>query len=146
MRQAATGGPSVVRIPLGGGGGGGRAPVSVMRPMDDRGILEQALGGAVLDRMNGYPVSSLALRYKELGGTNETVMKTLERAFGDNFDAVMASGETRKKLTAALSASLAEEGLRIPVTKAFRDMTFHLGDEFADFRKTMRQLANDTPS
>lgn len=127
----------------GGGGGGDRRPVSIpTRVMDDRATLEQVLGSALLDRLNGYPVKSLSGHFKELGGTNKTVINVLDRAFGDDFDAVANLGrdEVRKKVASAIASSLAEEGLTFPTTKEFRDIGFHISTDPRGLRVAMKSL------
>ena len=132
----------------GGGRGGGRQMLAVgvegeqqMRAVgiQDRNILEQTIGAVFLDRLNGYPVGSMAYIYKSLGGTHPTVIAVLQDAFGDNFDEVAAKGRehTISQVKSALKKALADENLVAPTTMGFRDMLFHLNpkDTFSAYKQ-----------
>jgi hypothetical protein len=121
-----------------------------MRSLEERPILEQTIGSAVLDRFNGYPVGSLAEMYKALGGTNPAVVKVLEQAFGENFDEHANKGKEHlaSRLKHALRSVLAEEKLVAPTTKGFRDMLLHLNPDpnFHAFEFLNRPVTNKPES
>lgn len=136
---------SFAYTPLGGGGGGGGnggGAQLALRATNNRMLLEQAIGAAVLDRWNGYPVRSIAQNYKDIGGDNKTTIAVLERAFGDDFDAVANQGraEVKARATVALADALASEGLRLPTTKEFRDLAFHVESDPGKFRDIVLNL------
>lgn len=98
----------------------------------NRAALERTIGRITLDRMNGYKVTSVAEIFQEYGGTDPVTIRVLERAFGDDFDAVAAKG--RKAITDVLAKHLREElaahGARAASCSAgFRDIFFHCDPE-----------------
>jgi hypothetical protein len=98
----------------------------------NRAALEQTIGRITLDRMNGFPVKSVAEIFKEYGGTDEVTLKVLESAFGVDFDRVASKG--RKEVTEILAKNLREElasrGERLAsCSVGFRDMFFHCDPE-----------------
>jgi hypothetical protein len=110
-------------FPVGGGGGGGGGGGAVQRA-----ALEQTVGRVYLDRLNGYPTGNVAALFQGLGGTDSTVISTLNKAFGNNFDAVAVKGVAAINDAAkqGLGAALRAEGLTVPITPAFRDLLLNV--------------------
>ena len=114
---------AAIVVPVGGNSGGGGSSGGGGK---DRAALEQTIGQAYLDQINGYPVGNLAETFKVNGGTDQTVLATLTKAFGSNFDTVAEKGSDAI-VTAAksgLTSALQSEGLKVPITQEFRDMLF----------------------
>jgi len=113
-------------IPVGGGGGGGGSAAG----SKNRVLLEQTVGRVYLDRINGYPVGNVAEIYRSMGGTDPTVIATLQKSFGNNFDAVATKGigAINSSIRTGLSDALRSENLHAPITPEFRDLLFHVDD------------------
>jgi hypothetical protein len=127
-------------IELGGGGGGGSRAAG---GEEDRAVLERTVGSIVLDRMNGFPIGSVASRYRAFGGQSLTVLAVLEDAFGDDYEIHSAKGRehVEQRVSDALKRALAAEGLVAPTTVGFRDMLMHL-----DKTTTIAQLTQSQRS
>jgi hypothetical protein len=113
---------------------------------EDRAALEQTIGQAYLDRLNGYPVGNMAEIYKSIGGTDPSAIAVLTTAFGSNFDAIAARGinTVNDSARAGLRTVLQAENLKAPTTGAFRDLLF--GTEATTTVGTLRTSVSLTPA